>query len=255
MINNLIFGNGSTFALCPYEAPNAPRMSAPWRGWHMEATSEAASDALVTGLSHREYESVTGTDEDGNPVTEVLTEDLSRYIIGGSVCDHMDDTVTVWARPQTEAERTADACGVLGVDTSDPGSAAARLGEIQTLAAKADMTGEDAVIVDLPPDYCKEWTADTEYKVGNLLSRNAVKYLVIQSTTSQAHYPPDMADGAMLAVYKPYQGRERYTWLYGEYTEVGFTRYDGADLYVCIADPGANIYPPSQVPACWSIVN
>lgn len=253
MTNNLIFNDGSVFALCPYEAPNAPRMSAPWRGWHMEDPSEAATDALASGLSHREYESVTGTDDEGNPVTEVLTEDLSRYIIGGSVCDHLDGTVTVWARPQTEAERTADACEVLGVDTSDPGSAAARLGEIQTLAAKADMTGEDAVIVDLPPDYCPEWAAGSHYDTGKLRRYGNVKYLVMQGVDALEAYPPNMPDGAMLAIYKPYQGRYGYDWLYGEYTEVGFTRYENGVLYVCTGDPGANIYPPNQVPACWEV--
>lgn len=129
-----------------------------------------------------------------------------------------------------------------------------RLAEIQQLAGHADMSGEHETIVDIPPDFCPEWTPGMELKAGQLVSRNAVKYLVLQPTTAMEHQPPDMANGAMLAIYKPYQGRERYTWLYGEYTEVGFTRYEDEKLYVCTSDPGANIYPPSQVPACWEVV-
>lgn len=125
---------------------------------------------------------------------------------------------------------------------------------MSTVTASADLTDKHKTIVDIPLNFCVEWTAGVTYKQGRLVTHNAVKYLILQTVTAQLHYPPDMPDGAMLAIYKPYQGREWYPWLYGEYTEVGFTRYDGADLYVCIQDPGANIYPPSQVPSCWEIL-
>lgn len=130
-----------------------------------------------------------------------------------------------------------------------------RLECIRVLTATADLTNEPKVIVDMPPNFCVEWEPGHTYKQGQLVSYNAVKYLILQTVTAQDHQRPDMANGAMLAVYKPYQGRERYTWLYGEYCEVGFTRYEDADLYYCKADPGANIYPPSQVPACWDKIN
>ena len=254
MTNNLIFTNGTSVPICPTDAADAPRMmGGGWRQWHVEATCADAAAALESGVVRREYESVTGVDEDGNPVTETLVEDLSAYVVPGSVCDHMDGTCTLFARRQSELERTSEACSLLGVDASDPTSAPARLAEIQVLSAHADMTGEDDVIIDLPVDYCPEWADGMVLTAGRLAAYNGVKYLLLQSTTAQEHYPPDMPNGAMLSVYKPYQGRERYTWMYGEYCEVGFTRYDGGVLYLAIQDPGANIFPPSQVPAVWEV--
>ena len=64
-----------------------------------------------------------------------------------------------------------------------------------------------------------------------------------------------MPNGAMLSIYKPYQGKYGYNWMYGEYCEVGFTRYDGVELYECTSDPLANVNPPSQVPSCWKLIN
>lgn len=263
MTNNLIFNNGATLPICPADAADAPRMmGGGWRQWHVEGTCADAAAALESGVVRREYESVTGVDEDGNPLTEVLVEDISAYVVPGSVCDHMDGTCTVFARRQTELEREKDAnrvyaesLNVLGVDTDDTAaSTEARLSDIWALSSHADMTGEDKAIVDMPPMYCARWEPGMELKQGQLVEHNAVKYLLLQNTTAMAHYPPDMPDGAMLSVYKPYQGREHYTWLYGEYIEVGFTRYEGAVLYRAYQDPGANIFPPSQVPACWEVV-
>ena len=261
MKNNLIFNNGASFALCSSDALDAPRMPG-WRQWHVTATNADAVAALESGLVGREYESITGRDDAGQTITETMREDLSGYVVPGSVCDHMDGTVTIFARRKTalEMEQTvrqtyADSLDELGVDLSNPvESAAARVADIRVLTATADLTNEPKVIIDMPPNFCVEWNPGTTYRQGQLVSYNAVKYLILQTVTAQDHQRPDMANGAMLAVYKPYQGRERYTWLYGEYTEVGFTRYEDEVLYRCIADPNANIYPPSQVPACWEVV-
>lgn len=263
MTNNLIFTNGTTLPICPADAADAPRMmGGGWRQWHVEGTCADAAAALASGVARREYESVTGVDEEGNPVTEVLMEDLSAYVVPGSVCDHMDGTCTVFARKMSELEREqtarmvyAESLDALGVDPGDAlVSTEARLSDIRALSAHADMTGEDKAIVDMPPMYCAPWEPGSTYKQGQLVSYYAVKYLILQTVTAQEHQPPNMPNGAMLSVYKPYQGRERYTWLYGEYCEVGFTRYEGAVLYRAIQDPGANIFPPSQVPAVWEVV-
>lgn len=263
MTNNLIFSNGAVFAMCDIGAADAPRMmGGGWRQWHIEASNADAAAALESGVARREYESVVGVDVEGKPVTELLVEDLTAYVVPGSVCDHMDGTVTVFARRMSELERTqnerelyADSLYVLGVDTANTvESVTKRITGIREVVAAADLTEKHETIVDMPVRFCAEWMPGMELAKGRLVEYNAVKYLVLQPVTAQEHQPPDMANGAMLAVYKPYQGRERYTWLYGEYTEVGFTRYDGAELYVCTADPGANIYPPSQVPACWEVV-
>lgn len=260
MKNNLIFNNGASFPLCRTDATDVPRMIG-WRMWHIEATNDDAVAALNSGLVGREYESVTGRDEAGNPITETMREDLSANTVSGLVCDHRDGTVTVFARRPTELERTsaerqayADSLDILGVDTANiEASTETRISGIRELTSTADLTGKDSVIVNMPPNFCVEWTPGTTYRQGQLVSYQAVKYLLLQTATAQSHQPPNMPNGAMLSIYKPYQGREHYTWLYGEYTEVGFTRYDGAELYVCIQDPGANIYPPSQVPACWTV--
>lgn len=261
MKNNLIFTNGATFALCDIDAADAPRMPG-WRQWHITAAHADAVAALTSGIVAREYESVTGTDDEGQPVTELLREDLSGYTVPGSICDHMDGTVTLYARRQSELERTqserqlyADSLDALGVDTADTvASTEARLDGIRELTASADLTDKHKTIVGMPPRFCDEWTPGMELKKGRLVELNAVKYLVVNDVTAQAHYPPDMPNGAMLSVYKPYQGKYNYTWVYGEYCEVGFTRYEDEVLYRCIADPNANIYPPSQVPACWEVV-
>ena len=253
MKNNLVFTNGASFALCPSDALDAPRMPG-WRQWHVTATNADAVAALASGIVAREYESVTGSDEEDQPITELLREDLSAYVVPGSVCDHMDGTVTIFARQQTELERTSAACAALGVDASDPASADERLAEIQSLAAHANMTGEDKAIVSMPVSYATPWEDGLRFGVGRLLSYKGIKYLTVQEATAQAHYPPDMPNGAMLSVYKPYQGKHGYNWLYGEYIEVGFTRYEDGVLYRAYQDPGANIFPPSQVPAVWEVV-
>ena len=129
-----------------------------------------------------------------------------------------------------------------------------RIEEIRTLTKHSDMSEESGVIVDLPSQFCPEWVAGEAYVAGQLVAYNGVKYLILQPVTAQEHYPPEMSNGAMLAIYKPYQGREGNAWLYGEYIEIGFTRYDNGVLYRAIQDPGANIFPPSQVPAVWETV-
>ena len=261
MLNNLIFENGAALAICE-TAEDAPRMGAGFRGWRVETVHADAVAALASGLVCREYESFVDVDEEGNAVTEMLHENLSAYVVPGGVYDHMDGTVTMWARERNEAETVkaerdefADGLFALGVDTVGVAeSVEKRLENIREIVGAADMTEKHAVIVDTPPMYCAEWTPGAEYKRGQLVALNAVKYLLLQDTVAQAHYPPDMPNGAMLAIYKPYQGKERYTWLYGEYCEIGWTRYDGADLYRAIQNPGANIYAPSVVPAIWEKV-
>lgn len=111
MINNLIFNNGTSFPICLTNAANAPCMASGWRSWHVEATHANAVEALGSGISHWEYESITGVDENGESVTELLSEDLSTYTIPGGVYDHMDGTVTIWARQPSELEiaQTANA--------------------------------------------------------------------------------------------------------------------------------------------------
>ena len=254
MKNNLIFNNCASFALCPVDALDAPRMPG-WRQWHVTATNADAVAALESGLVGREYETTTGWDEEGNFVTELMQEDLSAYMVPGVVCDHMDGTVTIFARQRTELERTSAACAALGVDASDPASADERLAEIQSLAAHANMTGEDKAIVSMPVAYATPWEDGLRFGIGRLLSYKGIKYLTMQEATAQAHYPPDMPNGAMLSIYKPYQGKHGYDWLYGEYIEKGFTRYENGVLYRCYQDPNANIFPPSQTPNCWEVVD
>lgn len=130
-----------------------------------------------------------------------------------------------------------------------------RLAEIQTVMSRADLSGEDKTIIELPAQYAPEWAPGTTYAAGRVVTHNGIKYLVVNSVTAQAHYPPDMENGAMLAVYKPYQRPYDCDWTYGEYCEVGYTRWAGGVLYRAIQDPGANIYAPSQVPAIWAVAN
>lgn len=128
-----------------------------------------------------------------------------------------------------------------------------RIAEIQSVMKKSDLTGENETIIELPSQYCPTWTPGEKYKPGRLVELNGVKYLIINEVTAAKHQPPDMANGAMLAIYKPYQGKYGYNWIYGEYCEVGYTRYDNGVLYRAIQDPNANIYPPSAVPAVWEV--
>ena len=130
-----------------------------------------------------------------------------------------------------------------------------RLAEIQTVMSRADLSGEDKTIIELPAQYAPEWAPGTTYAAGRVVMHNGIKYLVVNSVTAQEHYPPDMENGAMLAVYKPYQRPYDCDWMYGEYCEVGYTRWDDGVLYRAIQDPGANIYAPSQVPAVWAVAN
>lgn len=129
-----------------------------------------------------------------------------------------------------------------------------RLAEIQKLAGRSDMIGEDETIVEMPPDYCPAWEAGAELRAGQLVTYKGIKYLVLQAVTAQGHQPPDMENGAMLAIYKPYQGKEGYEWVYGEYCDIDYTRYYNGELYKAIQNPNANIYQPDQVPAVWEKV-
>jgi hypothetical protein len=238
MTNNLIFKNGAVFAVCDTAAENAPNMlGGGWRGFHIVGVCANVVSALASGIDRREYESIKGVGEDGAYETETLTEDLSAYTVVGSVVDHMDRTLTVWARQATELEMVEE-----------------DLDNVAAVAAKADLTDEHELILKMPTEYCTALVWGTSYLKGRLTAYKGVKYLVMQDVTAAEHQPPDMPNGAMLAIYKPYQGEKGYPWVYGEYCEAGFTRFDGGVLYRAKSDPGANIYPPSAVPAVWEVV-
>lgn len=233
MTNNLIFKNGAVFPICDTAAQNAPSMSGGgWRSFHVVGSCSTAAAALASGLDRREYESYV--DE---TTTEILKEDLTSYTISGCVCDHMDGTVTLWVRKPTELEMVEE-----------------DLNAVAAVAAKADLTGENDLILDMPTEHCAPWIVGETYAAGHLRAYDGVKYLIMQPVNAAEHQPPNMPNGAMLAIYKPYQGREGYNWVYGEYCEAGFTRYDNGVLYRAKSDPGVNIYPPSAVPAIWETV-
>lgn len=126
--------------------------------------------------------------------------------------------------------------------------------KIKALTAKADLTDSADTILDLPNKYVPEWSdyIGTQLSAGSLVAHNEIKYLVLQTLTSIESQPP--SDTGMLALYQPYQGKYNYTWVYGEYTEIGFTRYHNSVLYKAIQDPNANIYSPDQTPAIWEVV-
>ncbi len=126
--------------------------------------------------------------------------------------------------------------------------------KIKTLTAKADLTDQSEAILDLPTQYVPNWIdyVGSTLSAGTLVAYGGIKYLVIQSVTPIASQTPDMT--GMLAIYKPYQGKYDYDWIYGEYSEVGFTRYYNEKLYTAIQGPGANIYSPDLVPSIWEEV-
>lgn len=114
-------------------------------------------------------------------------------------------------------------------------------------------TASPAQILTLPAGAVDEWTPGRKYTAGQLTNWNGIKYLIIPPiVTAQAHQPPDMPDGAMLSVYKPFRDSGRYPWLYGEYCLKGYERQHNGKWYKVIqTDAGANIYTPDQVPAVW----
>ncbi|MFI3322862.1 MAG: hypothetical protein R3Y50_10145 [Rikenellaceae bacterium] len=107
------------------------------------------------------------------------------------------------------------------------------------------------LMLDLPAQYVPQWSEyiGKELTKGSLVNHLGVKYLVIQTLTPIESQTPDSV--GMLAVYKPYQGKYGYQWVYGEYSEVGFTRYFEGKLYEAIQGPNANIYSPDLVSAIW----
>jgi|GEM_PF-6330066 len=127
---------------------------------------------------------------------------------------------------------------------------------LQTLSANA-FVNDPPALLDMPAVAFDELVVDGNYTAGHVGLWNGVKYLCRQNVLLQAHQPPDMANGAMLAIWQPFQDKGKHPWLYGEYVERGFQRQDPLDneWYVLNADnAGANIYPPSQVPAIWKKV-
>lgn len=126
--------------------------------------------------------------------------------------------------------------------------------KIKRLTALADLSNESETILDLPTQYATLWLdlVGTLVPKGQLVAYQGVKYLVQQSITPIESQAPDQT--GMLAIYKPYQGKRGYDWIYGEYSEVGFTRYHEGKLYKALQDPGANIYSPDLVPNIWEEV-
>lgn len=126
--------------------------------------------------------------------------------------------------------------------------------KIKRLTELADLSNEVETILDLPTQYATPWInlVGTPVPKGKLVAHQGIKYLVMQSVTPIESQTPSMQ--GMLAIYKPYQGKRGYPWIYGEYSAVGFTRYHNGKLYEAIQDPGANIYAPDLLPAIWQEV-
>ncbi len=109
-------------------------------------------------------------------------------------------------------------------------------------------------ILDIPYKLIDDWVPGRTYKSGQLVLKDGVKYLVLQDNiTAMAHQPPDLPDGAMLAVYKPFRDVTGvYEWLYGEYCPKNCKRTWGGKLYIVKqTEAGANIFPPPMLPAIW----
>jgi len=122
---------------------------------------------------------------------------------------------------------------------------------LETLSLNAFINAPEALL-EIPAVAFEEWTVGTTYQKGAVVFFNGVKWLCMTAVTAMAHQPPDMPDGAMLAVYKPHRDAGRYPWLYGEFVLKGYQRSENEVWYECIqADAGANVYSPSQVPAVW----
>ncbi len=124
--------------------------------------------------------------------------------------------------------------------------------KIAQLVKLANLSESPETILDLPSQYAPEWASylGGVVSTGTLVAHNGIKYMVLQTVSPIESQAPD--NTGMLAIYKPYQGKYDYDWVYGEYCELGFTRYHNGVLYKAIQNPNANIYSPDQVPAIWS---
>ena len=106
MAEHIVFADGTSFA-CPEQAA-APVMGWPkereWKTISVLATAEEVRAVFVDGAAYvREWESQTGENE-GQPIYETMSEDLSAYSVAGDIVDHRDGTVTVFMGKPTELE-------------------------------------------------------------------------------------------------------------------------------------------------------
>ena len=95
---------------------------------------------------------------------------------------------------------------------------------------------------------------------GCIRSYDGTDYLVVAAQVIAMEYqPPDMPNGAMLAVYTPLPrmgSNGYYLWRYGEQiTSAGVRREDQGKLWQTLQGAGANIFRPSEVPAIWQLIS
>lgn len=94
-----------------------------WRRLHVAGAYEDIKAAFVDGAQYRqEYESET-IDENGQTVTETMTQDLSEYCVAGDIVDLRDGTFLVYMGKKTDTELMQEALDAVILDALMGGDA------------------------------------------------------------------------------------------------------------------------------------
>ncbi len=107
MRDQIIFADGTTFDIPAQKAAPVKPMETDrlYRLITVSSTVAAVKAAFTDNATYRhEWESVTGEDESGNPVTEVQKEDLSAYSIASDIIDKRDGRIIAVMGKPTEKE-------------------------------------------------------------------------------------------------------------------------------------------------------
>ncbi|MFR9496685.1 MAG: hypothetical protein SNG81_10015 [Rikenellaceae bacterium] len=128
----------------------------------------------------------------------------------------------------------------------------ATIDKYKSLVDSVDFSTHLELAQDIPNTSVRSWESymGETLPIGKMVSYGGHNYVTTTAIQVIDAYTPDVA----INNFQPHQGKYCYTWIYGEYCEIGFTRYHNGVLYEAIQDPGANIYSPNLAPAIWNEV-
>ena len=113
-------------------------------------------------------------------------------------------------------------------------------------------------LLKLPFTLFKKWEAGKSYVTNEVLQHNGIKYFTIKAP-NQNQNTIQPSEQSMIDNYRPFTDVDDKDWIYGEYVENGFIRFDNGVAYeACnITDPVnvfKNLTRPAATAANWKKV-
>jgi hypothetical protein len=113
-------------------------------------------------------------------------------------------------------------------------------------------------ILRLPYTLFKKWESGKNYVVNEVLQYEGIKYFTIKAPNSNQNTIPP-SNQSMIDNYRPFTDVDDKEWIYGEYVENGFIRFEDGVAYKAkgITDPVYGFFnktAPSLATQNWEIV-